>query len=282
MIRSYALVILDSQDKLLDRFELPIVTNPTENGFRLDLSKISGDIEDFITKVVQQKVVKKFNVIQHQNPYTKSSVLSNWIQKYSRTEYRMCLEYNDTNLVKYCEGKVTYLGKTEKDEFGILTQALEFTPITPYFIKQENAITVQTSSSGKRYPFKYPYAYGTNIIQNNQIDNPYILEVPIIVTLYGAISTPTVDLLDENNISYARVKFSNTDLAQGESIVINSAQHKIYKIDAAGNEIDFVPEVDPSWDTFLRAQSGISKLVVNVADSSAGFKLIGGWRQYTL
>lgn len=282
MIRAYALVILDRQDKIIDRFNLPLVTNPTENGFKLSLSKISSDIEDIITKVVQQKTVKKFNVIQYQNSYEKSSVLSNWIQKYSKTDFRMALEYNDTNLLKYCEGKVTSLDKTEKDEYGVLTQAMEFTPVTPYFLKQENALILKSSSVGKKYPYKYPYMYGTSTVENNEVDNPYLYDIPVIITLTGPIEHPAVSLADENDESYAKVSFPNIDLAQGEKLVINSAQRKIYKIATNGTETDYVPEVDPQFDTFLRARSGISKLIVNTPDAGIGFSLVGGWRQYVL
>lgn len=282
MIRAYALVILDRQDKIIDRFNLPLVTNPTENGFKLSLSKISSDIEDIITKVVQQKTVKKFNVIQYQNSYEKSSVLSNWIQKYSKTDFRMALEYNDTNLIKYCEGKVTSLDKTEKDEYGVLTQAMEFTPVTPYFLKQENALILKSSNVGKKYPYKYPYMYGTSTVENNKVDNPYLYDIPVIVTLTGPIEHPAVSLADENDESYAKVSFPNIDLAQGEKLVINSAQRKIYKIATNGTETDYVPEVDPQFDTFLRARSGVSKLIVNTPDAGIGFSLVGGWRQYVL
>lgn len=282
MIRAYALVILDKQDKIIDRFNLPLVTNPTENGFKLSLSKISSDIEDIITKVVQQKTVKKFNVVQYQNSYEKSSVLSNWIQKYSKTDFRMALEYNDTNLLKYCEGKVTSLDKTEKDEYGVLTQAMEFTPVTPYFLKQENALILKSSNVGRKYPYKYPYMYGMSTVENNEVDNPYLYDIPVIVTLTGSIEHPAVSLADENDESYAKVSFPNIDLAQGEKLVINSAQRKIYKIATNGTETDYVPEVDPQFDTFLRARSGISKLIANTPDAGIGFSLVGGWRQYVL
>lgn len=282
LMRSYALVIFDKQDKIIDRFNLSLVTNSTENGFKLSLSKISTDIEDIITKVVQQKIVKKFNVIQHGLPYQKALVLSNWIQKYSKLQYKMALEYNDTNIVQYCEGKVTSLDKTEKDEYGILTQVLEFTPITPYFLKRENTIIIQLSSVGKKYPYRYPYSYGVSKIENNEIDNPYIYDIPLIVTITGAISNPTIDLLDETGQRYSRIRFTGITLTQQEKIVVNSAQRKIYKIDSAGQEIDYVPEVDPQYDTFLRAQSGLSKIVVNTSDAGIGFQLTGGWRQYML
>lgn len=280
-IRKYALVILDKQDKIIDRYNLDLITEPNDNGFTLDLSTISSDIEDIITKIVQKKQIITMNVIQYLNAYNKTNVLANWIQKYSTAQNRMCLEYNDTTQIKYCEGRVTSLTKGEKDEYGEIVQKLSFTMSTPYFIKQEQTINIKVSSIGKKYPFKYPYSYGASKIENNEINNIYILDIPLIITIDGAISNPTISLVDENNNTYNTVKFSDFILSQGEQLVINSAQRKIYKI-ANGVETDMSAETDPSSDTFLRAKSGISKIVVNTSDSGTGFGLTGGWRQYTL
>lgn len=281
-MRRYALVIFDKFDKIVDRYNLDIITNPTGNGFKLNLSTISSDIEDIITKVVQAKNTIKFTINQVNNSYQKSNILSNWIQKYSTANYQMALEYNDGQIVRYCEGRVTSLTKTEKDEYRNLAQDLEFTQTTPYFIKQENTITIQVSSFGKKYPYKYAYSYGSNIVENNEIDNPYILDIPLILTIDGAIDNPTIDLLDENGDRYSRVQFNNVTIDQGEQLIINSAQRKIYKISESGAETDFIPEVNPQFDTFLRAKSGKTTIIVNTYDSGDGFKLTGGWRQYSL
>lgn len=280
-MRKYALVVLDKQDKLLDRYNLDVVTNPNGNGFKLNLSKISSDLEDIITKVVQQKNIIKFTVYHNNQSYSKSNILARWIQKYSTADYKMALEYNDDNMVRYCEGKVVSLSKTEKDEFKGLAQDLEFEQTTPYFIKRENTITIQVSSVGKSYPFKYPYCYGASIIENNVIENPYISSVPLIITIDGAIDNPTIELLDENGVSYNKVKFSGESILTGEQLIINSAQRKIYKV-VNGVEVDFRPQVDPQYDTFLRAKSGKSSILINTNDSGDSFKLIGGWREYIL
>lgn len=282
MIRKYALVVLNNKDEIIDRYNLDIITNPTDNGFSLELSKLNGDIEDIITKVVQKHNQIKMSVIHYSNAYTNSTILTNWIQKYSTAEYKMCLEYNDTNIIKYCEGKVISLTKSEKDEFGTLTQVLTFQQTTPYFIKKNNTIRIATSSVGKKYPFTYPYSYGVNITENNIINNPYILETPLIVTIKGAISNPTVSLVDENNNTYNTVRFSNISLLENEKIIINSAQKKIVKVNALGVETEYGREIDPSYQKFLRAKRGLSTIVVNTSDASTGFELIGGWRQYTL
>lgn len=282
-MRKYALVIFDGKDEIIDRFNLDIITNPTGNGFKLNLSKISSDIEDIITKVVQQKNVITFTVHQINHSYSKSNVLTNWIQKYSTSKHKMALEYDDgVNDKRYCEGRVTTIGKTEIEDFKDLALTFEFTQTTPFFIYKKNTINIQVSNEGKSYPYRYPYNYGTSQILNNEIDNIYILNIPLIIIIDGAITNPTIDLLDENNNRYSRVRLEGITIATGEQLIINSAQRKIYKIDTNGTQIDYVTEVSPSFDTFLQAQPGKTKISINTNDSAEGFKLTGSWRQYTL
>ena len=282
MIRGYALVIMDNQDRIIDRYNLELITAPTGNGFQLELSTISSDIEDIITKVVQKKATINMTVHQVTNGYLQSNVLTSWIQKYSTADVNMFLEYNDTTVIKYCGGKVTSLTKTEKDEYKDLAQDLTFTMATPFFVKKENTITIQVSSIGKKYPFKYPYQYGKNIVENNQINNPYIQNVPITITIDGAIDNPTIDLFDEEGNRYSRVQFDGTTIATGETLVINSAQKKIFKINIDGTQTDYRPEVSPEFDTYLLAHRGTTTITINTNDSGTGFKLTGSWRQYTL
>lgn len=280
-MRKYALVIFDKFDKIIDRFDLNIVTSPTDNGFKLNLSTLSSDVEDIVTKVLEVKGKITFTINQYQNAYQKANVLVQWIQKYSTPEHEMALEYDDGTIIRYAGGRVTALSKTEKDEFFVLPQQFEFTKTTPFFIKQENTITIQATSIGKKYPYKYPYQYGRSEVLNNEINNTYLMDVPLIITIDGAISNPTIDLLDEKGNRYSRVQFNDMVLNEGEQLVINSAKRKIYKI-SNGTEIDYIPEVNPQYDTFLRALTGKSTISINTSDAGTGFKLTGGWRQYTL
>ena len=280
-MRKYALVVFDILDGIQDRMDLNYVTGPSGNGFKLKISTISTGIEDIITNVVEEKGKVTFTINQHKNAYQKATVLVQWIQKYSSPEYHMALEYDDGTIVRYSEGRVTNLGKTEKNQFFILPQSFEFTKITPNFIKRENNITIQVSNVGKKYPYTYPYQYGTSIVENNTIENNYIASIPLVLQIKGAIDNPTISLLDENGQEYNTVKI-NATIYEGEELIINSALRKIYKKMDDGSLIDYIPQVDAKHDTFLKAQSGISTLKINTDAASQGFKLMGSWRQYTL
>lgn len=282
-MRKYALVVFNNKDEIIDRYNLDITTNPTGNGFELELFTIGSDLEDIITKVVQKKKKITFVVNQIHDSYQKANLLANWVQKYSTKDYQMALEYDDGVVVRYCEGRVTKLEKTEMQPKNVLQQKLEFTQTTPYFIKRENTITIQVASKGKSYPFTYPYSYGANMIENNNIDNPYILDVPLIIIIEGKINAPRVDLLDENGDIYSTVELTEP-LNTNEQLIINSAQRKVVKILSNGDEIDYVPKVSVAFDTFLRAKNGLSKININTGSDNVGddFKLTGSWRQYNL
>ena len=289
-MRKYALVILDNKDLPIDRFALDIVTQPKGNGFELDVSTVSSDLEDIITKVVQKKVDITFTVNQIQDSYQKSNILANWVQKYSTKDYTMVLEYDDgTGNLRYCGGKVIKLEKDEQVYRNVLLQNLTFRQTTPYFFAKKNAIAIRIVNYGKYYPFKYPYSYGSNIIENNEINNPYLLEVPLIIMVSGVIQDPFIKLIDEDGVEYNKVLIKDR-VESNETLIINSAQRKIikyiYKDDTKKvlvGQVDEVALVSPLHDTFLRAKNGKSSISINILDDTdEKFSLIGSWRQYTL
>lgn len=287
MLRSYALVVMDKTDTIIDRFNLDLVTSPSGNGFELQLDTLATDIEDVITNVTQKKIKITMTVLQTGDSYTQANILTNWLQQYSTVDSNLFLEYNDTKVIKYCGGKVTKLAKTERNQQGLLAQQLEFTMTTPFFIKRENTIYIATTPYGKSYPYAYPYSYGSREIMNNNIENVYINKVPIILTITGAIDDPEIKLLDKNGDEYSTVSFVSPDnghiyINDGEKLIINSAQRKIYKVATNGEETDFRPKVAPSGDSFLFAKYGESSLIINIENAGEGFTLTGGWRQYTL
>lgn len=279
MVRNFALVVLDLQDKIIDRYNLDLVQNPSGLGFRLGLSTIETEDENVITKVKHEKQVIQLDVVE-ENGYSQSNNLAKWIQQYSTTEYIMALEYNDTQFNRYYVGKVVELTKTEK-QYSMLTQKLTFETTSNSFRIRENALIYKPLSYGKFYPFSYPYSYGGRAVENNEIDNAYLKGVPITITITGALENPLIQLLDESGNFYTRVEFERS-LLEGEKLIINSAQKKIYRIDVDGNMEDWTPYVKPNWDTYLLAKRGKSTISVNDSTGGNKFSLIGGWREYLL
>lgn len=279
-MRKFAFVVFDIENKITERFGVDLITGPSGLGFKLKLSTLEGDIVDTLTKVAQEKQSVGMTVNFFRRGYERYLILSQWLQKYSVVDSRMALEYDDGVQVRYMEGRVTNLGKTEIDEYNVLSCEATFTPLTPFFVNVENTIRIRVSAVGKSYPFRYPYSYGKNVVENNRVENSYIADIPVTVKITGVISEPTVLLLDENGNEYTRIRFPEVDLAEGQYIIINSATRKIWFFD--GSELqDYSAGTDPQYDTFLFAQRGISTISVNLASSDSG-ELTGSWRQYGL
>lgn len=279
-MRKFAFVVFDIENKITERFGVDLITGPNGLGFKLKLSTLEGDIVDTLTKVAQEKQSVGMTVNFFRRGYERYLILSQWLQKYSVIDSRMALEYDDGVQVRYMEGRVTNLGKTEIDEYNVLSCEATFTPLTPFFVNVENTIRIRVSAVGKSYPFRYPYSYGKNVVENNRIENSYIADIPVTVKITGVISEPTVLLLDENGNEYTRIRFPEVDLAEGQYIIINSATRKIWFFDGIVLQ-DYSAGTDPQHDTFLFAQRGISTISVNLASSDSG-ELTGSWRQYGL
>jgi hypothetical protein len=277
-MRKVSFVVFDIDNSIKDRFNLDYITDLSGVGFGLKLSKLEGDIYDTLTKVVQEKQEIKFKIHFINRPYEKSAVLEQWIKKYSSIEHRLGIEYTDGVITRWTEGKVTKLTKNEKDEFGQLIREVTFTCFTSLFNNIEHRLRIKMSEIGKAYPYTYPYCYGNNAVENNEIDNTAVLDVPVTVTISGSIYEPTILLLDENKTEYSRVKFTGLTLAEGQRIIINSASSKIY-FDNGAERQDYTSETDPNYDTFLWAKRGKSSLSINLQAGDTG-ELSGSWRQF--
>lgn len=280
-MRKVAFVVFNNENAIIDRFNLDLITDIQGVGFKLKLSTIDGDIESVVTKVVQDKQDVKFKIHFINNAYAKSTIIEQWIQKYSTPGKRLALEYTDGMKTRYTEGKVIDLSKTEKDEYNRIIRDCVFKPLTPFFTHIVNAIKIKMTSYGKSYPYRYPYSYGAAKMENNEINNPYILDVPVTVKIMGSVSEPTIRLLDESGTEYNRVSFPGVTLYDGDYIIINSADRKIWGNISGAGEQDWSAQTDPAYDTFLRAISGKSIISVNFAPSDTG-ELVGSWRQYGL
>ena len=279
-MRKFAFVVFDIENKITERFGVDLITGPSGLGFKLKLSTLEGDIVDTLTKVAQEKQSVGMTVNFFRRGYERYLILSQWLQKYSVVDSRMALEYDDGVLVRYMEGRVTNLGKSEIDEYNVLSCEATFTPLTPFFVNVENTIRISVSSIGKSYTFRYQYSYGNNMVENNRIENNYIADIPVTIKITGGISEPTVLLLDEDGNEYTRIRFPDIDLAEGQYIIINSATRKIWFFDGIILQ-DYSAGTDPQYDTFLFARRGISTISVNLASSDSG-ELTGSWRQYGL
>lgn len=268
-VRKLALIVFDESYNIIDRYNLDSVTDISGLGYSLKVSTIDTDIEGYITKVVQQKRNITFKYFSDTG-YSGGNSLIAWVEK--NIENLVCLEYNDTQRILYMRGLIINNDKSELDLFKALPQQLTFQPLTPFFEKVENEVYIRVSSTGKSYPYFYPYSYGLNIIENNEITNTYIKEAPLVVTIFGEIENPIITLRDENDDVYNEIRFSDVSLTASQKIIINSLEKKIWFDDGTGVLVDYYYKVDGGYDSYLRAKPlTTSKIGINLTAGDSGY-----------
>ena len=286
-MRKLSFVVLDELDHVIDRWQFSAhETIEVEGfGFELELDVIPGEILDFVTRVVQKKKTIKTSVIfKRKNQYQNSRAFRRWIAK--NTTKNMALEYNDTNEIRYCICKIVNFEQAEIGIANILSIPIEIRPLTPFFRVEENTVLIQYTSSGKSIPYNIPFSYGVGEIVNNEIENPYIKDIPLRVVIYGDTVNPLITL--ENETRYAQVEFENTILNEGDYLLINGINQTITMHRANGTVQDWYnfvrkgynPATQRDYQAFLLAKAEqISKIGVNLEPNQNGY-LTASYRVY--
>jgi hypothetical protein len=197
----------------------------------------------------------------------------------------MVFEYNDTTSeIKNWEGKVQKFGQDELNEYKTLVCPISFLPATPKYIRKDNVITLRPATTGKSYPFKYPYAYRKSTVENNVLINNYFDEIPLRVHIYGAMNNPQISLFaDGESEPYSTVRFENLYVAEGEELIIDAINSKVL-IKRNGEltpAYDYLSK-DARFDSFLYAKANTtSKVIITLNPLESGY-LKASYRQYTL
>ena len=286
LIRKFAIVVIDDLDEEVDRFDLDYVETPKNLGFELEFTTLESRLTTIFTSVREKKLATTLNLnFVPPNAYRKANLFKQFIQKHVNN--RTVLEYNDTVEVKRWEGKIQKFGQEELQDWGGLICPISFYPATPKYLQRNNVITVQLSSSGKTYPYRYPFTYGVSEITNNTLENTYFDEVPLRVTLYGKISNPRIGLVevkeDGTEEQYTAVQFNNLTIEQGEHLIIDAIQSKIllWRNNKYISAYAYTSK-QSDLDIFLYAKGNTtSKLVIVLNPTESGY-VTASYRQYTL
>ena len=293
MLRTFSLVMLDNRDKIIDRFNLDIVTQPQGLGFAIELNTIITDIEEIPIHIKQRLQPITFNIhFAFGNEYQKAKALRFWIQK--NTNGRMAIEWITKSGRVYADGKVESFEFTGLTPQNVISIPLKFRLLSPFFEIVENAISIFPSSAGKTYPYEYSYTYGFGVIENNEIINDYIAPIPLIITLYGEMTTPSVIISDkETGEAYMRVNFNGLTLRgkriednieyDADFLVINAITRKITMFNSfTKTELDAFNYVDPLFQTYIFARENIvSELDANIQSEKSGY-MEASFRKYML
>ena len=283
-IRKFALVIVDDFDKEINRFNLDYADTPKNLGFELEFTTLESRLTTYFTSAREKKLATTLNLnFIRPNAYEKANAFKRFVQKY--TNQRMIFEYNDTTSeIKNWEGKIQKFGQDELNEYKTLVCPISFLPATPKYIRKDNVITIRPATTGKSYPFKYPYAYGRNTVENNIFTNSYFDEIPLRVHIYGAMNNPQISLQDtDTGEVYSTVRFENLYVAEGEELIIDAINSKVLikRNNVITSAYDYLSK-DATLDSFLYAKANAtSKVIIALNPLETGY-LKASYRQYTL
>ena len=283
MIRKFALVVIDSFDKEIDRFNLDYADTPKNLGFELEYTTIETRLTSEFTSAKEKKLPTTVNInFLPPYAYNKANAFRQFIQRH--IDDRILFEYDDTTSVKNWEGKVQKFELTELSDWGGLSCPMSFIPGTPKFIRKDNTIYISQSSYGKSYSFSYPYSYGTAFSENNSIINDYFEEIPLRITVYGYLINPQISLLDVNTQEvYSTVRLDGLTVGEGENLVIDAINSKIllYRNGEYISAYEYVGKQE-SLDSFLFARKNTtSQIIIRLDPEETGY-LVASYRKYVL
>lgn len=282
MIRKFALITFDDNtDTITDRINLDIVSAPSGLGFAVTATTIKTDVEEILIKAVQSLGTISLTVnFANGNEYVKARALRAWIEKHIND--RTAIEWQNDAGLSYADCIVTGFEFGELAQRGLATVPLKIKMLSPFFEIVENEIKIYPSTGGKIYPYTYPYTYGSGVIANNEIANNYIKEIPLIITLYGAMDNVScgIRVKGESEL-YQQVAFEGLSLQENQYVIINAVTRKIWYFN--GTElVDGYNYLDASKDSFIYAkENAVSELTANVESGKTG-RLTASYRRYRL
>lgn len=136
----------------------------------------------------------------------------------------------------------------------------EFQPITPWYKPAQNYFSSADEVEGKKYGFKYPFAYADNNSGEITIINHSESDAPCKIIFYGPCENPTWSCAQNGmSITSGAVK---AKAETGEYIVVdaNPLSMEIAKYNASGLRTDLYQDSDFSRGRFVFAPPGESTL----------------------
>ena len=272
MPRSFVLQAYDANLELLSEYPLELVTSPSGLGFQQKITRVETDTLDYIThQKINKKSIKLTVNFDEPNAYYKSRMLRNWICNYIQ---KICvLKYDDgegrealPSSVMYIDIQIEALDVTELDT-GVNSVPLTIQPLSPWYIVGRKIVRASIASSSKVYPYTYPYTYGSLSLTDAErtINNTFFKPIPLLIRFKGKITAPEVSLKDDKDEIYTTIAFPNIVLEAGQTLEVNAIDRSVlFYEDSNAKGVDYYNYQDHSKDTYLFAESGINKIVVNL------------------
>ena len=257
------------------------ISVPSGLGFSQDVNIVQGDTIDYVLdQVIKKKNIKLTVYFKGTRAYAKYKDLSTWFGRYNDlNKYRIRFSYLLNEVRRYVEVCLIDLEIKGRDG-NFVSAELTLQPLSPFYEDVYTSIIVTDSENGKIYPYRYPYNYGGGAyVDANTINNDFIKEIPLMITLNGPMATPYVNILEIVDgvlgETYGRVQFNDSvSLKKGEQIVIDAFSNRIYKLSknsgtGVTTQEDLFDAVNKNYQAFLYAKPGMSRIASSLDDASS-------------
>ena len=254
---------------------------PSGLGFEQEISVVEGDTLDYVlNQTIKKKNIKLTILFKGEFAYARYKDFSNRFSRYNDLEkYRIRFSFELNGVRRYVEVSIVALEPQGRDG-RFVSANLTLQPLSPFYEDVYSSSIITDSQNGKIYPYKYPYSYGGgSFTDENVIENNFIKDIPLRITLKGPMTTPYASISyatdnEEVGETYGSVRFeASVSLLENESIVIDAFTNRIYKesLGAAGIKIqtDLFDLVDKRYQSFLFAKPGNSKISSPLENNSS-------------
>lgn len=289
MKRRFRLIVRDSSWKEITSYTFSSVNEASSNprvyspdgigGFEVSVTVQSGDVLDYVIK----QTVKKNDINLNLAFKGGSAVMAietfrAWCARYmDASRYRLTLEITtftnegiggEEGVSRRVDVAFKRLSPSQL-QGGIVKAVLTLQAITISYTEEPIDPIMTADISPAAYPHSYPYAYGGGSYGDTaELSNPFMQDVPLIVTFHGHIESPQI-ALTQNGTAYATVRFLGLDLPYGSSLTVDAVNGRIYLTDSDGVETDAYDLVDKTQDSFLFARPGTSVAAPNLDPTEA-------------
>lgn len=255
---------------------------PSGLGFKQEVDVVEGDTIDYVLKqTIKKKNIKITLMWKGSGAYYKYKSFLDWLSRYNDLEkYRIRFSYELSQVRRFVDLSVIDLELKGRDDLMVSAE-LTAQPLSPFYEETINSIMVNDTNRGKIYNYVYPYYYGGGAYSSsNAIENEYLKPIPLKITLRGPMENPFVNISEVKEDGtvgdvYGKVQFNEgLSIGKDESIVIDAFNNRIYKETRNGSTgaktvEDLFNSVDKSYDSFLFAKAGMSKIAASIEDESS-------------
>lgn len=176
----------------------------------------------------------------------------------------------------WCDVVLSSLSKTEVNEADVLECDLVLSPLDFWRNSKTNILDVgdDDEGSGKKYPLKRPYSYGSKSLSEVSISNNGFYDAPFIIEINGTTTNPIITLYDEDNVRYGQARLVGTF----DSITINSDElNESIQLESGGVQLtdpynyqDLTYLDDNTALTFMKLKVGQSKMAFTLGLNFSG------------